>query len=302
VAAAVEGEVAAEAVEGVAVVKEEISKIGHLPALGAGLGFREPLRGDVFLHRSEIDWLEIVTDHFLDASSEKTQELDLLAAHFPLIPHALNLSLGSAEGLDDVYADKVAALINRLQPPWWSEHVSWTRAGGVNVGHLTPMPLTREALDALCRNVTAMQRRTDVPLILENISSLIILPGAEMTEPEFLTELTERTGCGLLLDVTNLYANSVNHGGDPVIFLDGLPLERIVQLHFVGGQWQNGVFVDSHAHATPVEVWALMDEVLARAPVKAVLLERDENLPDFSELSMELEKARRLGRKRNRWA
>ena len=272
------------------------------PALGAGLGFREPFLSDLFLHRGQVDWLEIVTDHYLDAAPEKARELDLLAAHFPLIPHGLNLSLGSAEGLDEEYADKVAALVNRLRPPWWSEHIAWTRAGGVSIGHLTPLPWTREALDVLCRNIAAMQRRTDIPLILENISYIVAMPGAEMTEAQFLSEVTERTGCGLLLDVTNLYANAVNHGGDPAAFLDALPLERVVQLHFVGGRWQDGVFVDSHSSPTPPEVWALMDEVLTRAPVKGVLLERDEDLPPFSELAAELERARSLGRQRGRWA
>ena len=274
---------------------------GQTPSLGAGLGFREPFLTDLFLSRDKVDWLEIVTDHFLDPAPEKARELELLAAHFPLIPHGLNLSLGSAEGLDDMYADKVAALVNRLRPPWWSEHIAWTRAGAVSLGHLTPLPFTREALSVLCRNIAAMQRRTDIPLILENISYMVALPGAEMTEAQFLTEVVERTGCGLLLDVTNLYANAVNHGGDPADVLDELPMERVMQLHFVGGRWQDGLFVDSHSQPTPPEVWALMDDVLARAPVKGVLLERDENLPPFSELAAELEQARRLGRQRGRW-
>jgi uncharacterized protein (UPF0276 family) len=273
-----------------------------LPTLGAGLGFREPLRGPLFLNRERVDWLEIVTDHFLDAAPETLQELEQLGAHFPLIPHGLDLSLGSAEGLDEVYADKVADFVNRLDPPWWSDHVAWTRAGGVSVGHLSSLPYTGEALDVLCRNIQDMQRRTAVPLILENISYVVAMPGAEMTEAQFLTEITERTGCGLLLDVTNVYANAVNHGGDPTVFLDALPLERVVQLHFVGGRWQGGIFVDSHSHPTPPEVWALMDEVLTRAPVKAVLLERDENLPDFAELAEELAQARQIGRRRQRWA
>ena len=273
----------------------------QLPRLGAGLGFREPLLGDLFLHRAQVDWLEVVTDHFLNPEPEKAQELELLAAHFPLIPHGLDLSLGSAEGLEDEYADMVAALVNRLRPPWWSEHIAWTRAGGVHLGYLTPLPFTREALTVLCRNIGAMQRRTDIPLILENISYVIALSGAEMTEAQFLTEVVERTGCGLLLDVTNLYANAVNHGGDPIAMLDALPMERVVQLHFVGGRWKEGVFVDSHSQPTPPEVWALMDEVLARAPVKGVLLERDENLPPFSELAAELQHARRLGQQRGRW-
>ena len=113
-------------------------------------------------------------------------------------------------------------------------------------------------------------------LILENISYTVALPFGEMTEAGFLREVLDRSDCGLLLDVTNLYANSVNHGFDAREFLDELPLERVVQLHFVGGHWDDGVWIDSHSAATPDEVWNLLEDVLARAPVKAALLERDE--------------------------
>jgi uncharacterized protein (UPF0276 family) len=256
---------------------------------------------DLFLNRTAVDFLEIVADHYLDAPAEKERELELLAGNFPIIPHAINLSLGSAEGIDQEYLAKLADLIDRLQPPWWSEHIAFTQAGGVEIGHLTPLPFTREAIDHFCRNVATVREAIAVPLILENISYTVNLPFAEMSEAQFLREILERTDCGLLLDVTNLYANSVNQRFDPRRFLDELPLERVVQLHFVGGHWHDGVWVDSHSTATPDAVWRLLEEVLQRAPVKGVLLERDENLPPFSELAGELELARTIGRRCGRW-
>lgn len=273
----------------------------ELPVLKAGLGFREPLRADLFRHRRDVDFLEIVADHYLDASPEKLRELELLRANFPLIPHGLSLSLGSAAGIDSKYLDKLAGLIDRLNPPWWSEHIAFTRGGDVEIGHLAPLPFTCEAIDAVCRNVAAVQRRVGAPLILENITWTVELPGAEMSEAAFLSEIVRRTDCGLLLDVTNLYVNSVNHQYDPREFLDALPLERIVQLHFVGGHWDDGVLVDSHSQATPAEVWNLLEEVLKRAPVRGVILERDENLPPFGELADELNRARGIGRRCGRW-
>jgi uncharacterized protein (UPF0276 family) len=275
--------------------------LSTLPPLGVGIGFREPFRADLFRQQAAVDFLEITADHYLDAAPAKERELDLLAAHFPLIPHALDLSLGSAEGLDPTYLRQLAALVRRLDPPWWSEHVALTRAGGIEIGHLTPLPFTREALDALCRNVAAAQAAIDAPLILENVAYLMPLPGAEMTEADFLAELVERTDCGLLLDVTNLHANAANHGYDAAAYLDRLPLERVVQLHFVGGHWERDVLIDSHSRPTPPDVWALLDAVLARAPVKGAVLERDENLPPFAELAGELEQARALGRSHGRW-
>ncbi|MBH8562345.1 DUF692 domain-containing protein [Nostoc sp. CENA67] len=273
----------------------------HLPTLGVGLGFREPFKSDLFLNRQQVDFLEIVAEHYLDAPVQKQQELELLASHFPIIPHAINLSLGSAEGLDTDYLRKLASLIKQLNPPWWSEHICFTKAGGVDIGHLSPLPYTKEAVEVLCRNIAEVRRWVDVPLILENITYMVTLPGAQMTEAQFLTEVVERSDCGLLLDVTNLHTNAMNYAYDVHDFLQQLPWERIVQLHFVGGHWHDGILIDSHSQSTPLEVWQLMDEVVGRASVKGIVLERDENLPPFAELTEELEKAREIGRSRGRW-
>jgi uncharacterized protein len=130
---------------------------------------------------------------------------------------------------------------------------------------------------------------------------MVTLPGAEMTEAQFLAEIVERADCGLLLDVTNLHTNAVNHGYNVHDFLQQIPIERVVQLHFVGGHWHDGVLIDSHSQSTPVEVWQLMDEVLAKVPVKGIVLERDENLPLFAELVGELQQAREIGRNYHLW-
>lgn len=275
----------------------------QLPTLGVGLGFREPFRGELFLRRGEVDFLEIIAEHYMDATPEKERELDLLAAHFTLIPHAINLSLGSAEGLDVTYLDKLARLVNRLNPPWWSEHVSFTRAGGVDIGHLSPLPFTGEAVEVVRRNVGEVRKRIGAPLILENVAYTAAVPGAsEMCEADFLAEVLERADCGLLLDVTNLHANALNHGYSVDDFLARVPCERIVQLHFVGGHWHDGVLIDSHSRPTPGEVWALIERVAERAPVKGMVLERDENLPPFAEVLAELERARLIGRRCGLWA
>ncbi|BAY61828.1 hypothetical protein NIES22_18950 [Calothrix brevissima NIES-22] len=275
--------------------------LSQLPTLGAGLGFRQPFKSDLFLNRQQVDFLEIVAEHYLDSPWHKQQELELLAAHFPIIPHAINLSLGSAEGLDVDYLRKLAALVKQLNPPWWSEHICFTQAGGVDIGHLSPLPYTQEAVEVVCRNIAEVRRWIDVPFIVENITYMVTLPGAEMTEAQFLAEIVERADCGLLLDVTNLHTNAVNHGYNVDDFLSQLPLERIVQLHFVGGHWHDGVLIDSHSQSTPVEVWQLMDRVVAQVPVKGIVLERDENLPLFSDLVGELQQAREIGRSHQRW-
>jgi uncharacterized protein len=280
---------------------EAATMIDRLPTLGVGLGFRTPFLADLFLNRGRVDFLEITADHYIDAPPEKRRELELLAAHFVLVPHALNLSLGGVEGLDPDYLASLGGLVRRLNPPWWSDHIALTRAGGVDIGHLAPLPFTREALDVLCANIDAARRRIGGLLILENITYIVALSNAEMDEAEFLAELLRRTGCGLLLDVTNLYINAVNHGYDPRAFLDDLPLERVVQLHLAGGHSHDGWLVDSHSRPTPPQVWALLEEVVARAPVKGIILERDEDLPPFGALLEELDRAREIGRRYRRW-
>jgi uncharacterized protein (UPF0276 family) len=275
--------------------------LSSIPKLGAGIGFRDQLKAELFQNRDKVDWLEITADHFMDASSEKDRELELLIQHFTLIPHGLNLSLGSAEGIDPAYVRKFAKIVERISPPYWSEHIAFTHAGGVEIGHLSPMPFTYEALDVLTKNINTAREYIDLPLILENITYIVEMP-SDMNEAKFLTELVNRTGCGLLLDVTNLYTNAVNHGYDLDAFLADAPLESVVQLHFTGGEYHGDILIDSHSSATPDEVWELLDKVVAISPVKGVLLERDEKIPPFSELEPELVRAREIGRKHGRWA
>ena len=266
----------------------------NLPKHGVGIGFREQFRADLFLHQAEIDFLEITADHYLDATAQKLEELELLRQHFPLIPHGLNLSLGSAEGVDEIYLEKLAALIEKLQPAWFSEHICFTKSGGIDIGHLAPLAFTRESLDVLKRNVGRVRQFIKTPLILENITYTVRFPFSEMDEAEFITELIEETDCGLLLDVTNLYINSINHGYDWRGFLEKLPSERIVQLHFVGSHRHGNLLIDGHADKTEDEIWNVFREVCVKSNVKGAILERDENFPPFAEILQELETARNL--------
>ena len=262
--------------------------------LGVGIGFREKFKSELFLHRDRVDFLEIIGDCYLNANGYLQEELELLAANFPLIPHFINLSLGSAEGIDLDYLTKVAKLVNSLNPKWWSEHLSFTQAGGIDIGHLSPLPYTKEAVNAVCGNINLVTSQIDAPLILENITYMVNIPGAEMSEAQFIYEICDRTNCGLLLDITNLYTNSINHHYNIAEFLTQLPLERVVQLHFAGGHWHDEILIDSHCSATPDPVWELMQEVVSQTQVQGVVLERDENIPTFIELARELDRAKTI--------
>jgi uncharacterized protein len=264
-----------------------------------GVGFREQFRADVFLHRDKIDFLEITADHYLDATPAKREELKLLKAHFPLVPHSLELSLGSAEGIDDEYLEKLAGLIEFVEPEWFSDHLCFTKSGGVKIGHLAPVPYTREAVRVFVKNINKVKSRIRTLLILENITYLVRFPSSEMSEAEFISRVLEETDCGLLLDVTNLYINAKNFDFDWRAFLDAIPRERIVQLHFVGSQRHGKRLIDAHADKTETEIWEVFREVCARADVRGATLERDENFPPFAEILEELEIARRASENLN---
>ncbi|MEQ2010524.1 MAG: DUF692 domain-containing protein [Limisphaerales bacterium] len=282
--------------------KTEITNLlANLPRLGAGLAYREPFRDELLQKQSEVDFVEIIGDHYLDAAPERMDELALLGEHFTLIPHFTNLSLGSAEGVDPVYLQKITHLIKRLNPPWWSEHIGFTRAGGVTLGHPAPLPFTMESVDVMTQNIITARRAIAAPLILENVCSPLLWPGAELSEPAFISEVLTSGGCGMLLDVTNLLTHSTNHGGSPADFLDQLPLDRVVQVHFSGGHETNGRLVESHAQPVSEAVWKLLDTVVARAPVRCICLERDDNLPPLPEVLWEVERARAIGRQHRRW-
>jgi uncharacterized protein (UPF0276 family) len=273
------------------------SKVQKRPRVG--VGFRERFRAEIFLNQEKIDFLEITTDHYLDAKASKIEELKLLKEHFPLIPHSLELSLGSAEGIDEEYLEKVAELVEFVQPEWFSDHLCFTRSGGVKIGHLAPVPYTKEAIKVFVKNIKKVKSRVKTPLILENITYLVRFQSSEMSEAGFIKAVLEETDCGLLLDVTNLYINSQNFGFDWRKFLDEIPPERIVQLHFVGSHQHGTRLIDAHADKTEEEIWQVFAEVSRRFDIKGAILERDENFPPFREILEELETARNILRNAN---
>lgn len=265
--------------------------VDALPFLGAGLGLRDELAAALVPHRDRIDFLEVVGEHFFDPTDDARRSLDALAERFPIVVHTIGLSLGSVEPPSDGDLDALARVVRSTRAPWFGDHLSYTRAGGVDVGHLAPLPRTEAALEAVARNVEIVRRRVSAPMLLENVAYLLD-PGGDVDEAEFLRLALERTGCALLLDLTNLHANAVNHDYDPYAWLERVPLERTVQVHVTGGHWRGDVLVDSHSSATPDEVWRLLEHVASRAPVRAVLLERDERIPPIEALLDELDRAR----------
>ncbi|WP_326587347.1 DUF692 domain-containing protein [Streptomyces sp. NBC_01294] len=256
--------------------------------LGVGIGWR-PEIAEAVERLPGLDWVEVVAENVCPGHLPEAL-LRLRERGTRVVPHGVSLGLGGADRPDP---EKLAALGERavaLGAPLVTEHIAFVRTSSpvLEAGHLLPVPRTRDALDVLCENVRIAQDALPVPLALENIAALFSWPGEELTEGQFLTELVERTGVRLLIDVANLHTNRVNRGEDPAAVLDGIPLEALAYVHVAGGVERGGVWHDTHAHPVPPVVLDLLAELRSRVDPPGVLLERDDDFPPEQELADEL--------------
>ncbi|MGH3717733.1 MAG: DUF692 domain-containing protein [Pseudonocardiaceae bacterium] len=258
-----------------------------LPELGVGIGWRPEIAG-VLTRLPGLRFTEVVAES-LSGGALPAPVAELRQRGVTVVPHGVRLSLGSAEDLDQHRVAHLARCAQVLDAPLVSEHIAFVRAGGTEAGHLLPVPRTRDALDVLVTNVLAAQAQLPVPLALEPIAALFEWPEDEMEEAAFLTELLERTGAWLLLDVANVYANATNRGDAPGALLARLPLERIAYVHVAGGAEDDGFYHDTHTDPVPGEVLALLGELCAVHRPPAVLLERDGHYPPEAQLRAELD-------------
>lgn len=252
-----------------------------------GVGYRHPLARWIESGPPGVDCLEITAEHFFSAEQDKV--LERLSRRFSLFVHGLGLSLGTPGPLDQDAVQQFARVVRLADPMWISEHVAFTRTAQVDLGHLNPVPPTREMVDIIADHARAVADICQKPILLENITSHVQLQG-ELQETDFLNMLCEKGGCGLLLDVTNLYINSRNYGFDPTRWLQQLAPDHIVQLHIVGYAKRGERYFDSHAEPIQPELIQLAQEVAAYAPVRAIVLERDEDIPQAAEMEIEISK------------
>ena len=258
----------------------------NLPA-GIGIGWRPEISG-VVAQLSGLGFCEVIAESVPALDDPHSWLPDLMALDVPIIPHGVGLSLGGAEPVTSQRISALTRCAETLHAPLVSEHIAFVRAGGVEAGHLLPVPRSREALDALTDNIRRTQDRLPVPLAVENIASLVEWPDDEYTDGEFLAELAERTGVYLLVDVANVYACAANRGSDPSSDLARLPLERIAYCHVAGGESDGELYHDTHTAPVTDDVLALVTQLAATGRAGAFLLERDGHYPPATELVDEL--------------
>ena len=268
-----------------------------LTAARVGIGWRPELAADLLAAPQSVDFVEVVAETCF-AQPAARREARAIAELWPVVPHGVKLSLGSADGIDLDKARKLGALARELQAPAISEHVALTRGGRREIGHLTALPFTREAVAVLARNVAAARRvLPDVPLLLENIAWTFRWPEDDIPEGDFYQEVVKATGCDLLLDVANLYANARNASVDPHEALLSYPLDRVAMVHVAGGALVDGFYEDTHAHRVPDPVFDLLEPLLARSGPLPIVLERDAQFPPFAELAAEVDRLRAIARR-----
>jgi uncharacterized protein (UPF0276 family) len=259
-----------------------------LPRLGLGLGWRPELAHLIDRHPS-LGFVELLAESF-DPWSPLPTVLELLRERgVKFVLHSISLSLGGATPPEPRRLEHVARLAELTGAVLVSDHVCFVRAGGLESGHLLPVPRTREMLDILEENVAIARATLSVPLALENIATLVEWPSPELDEATLLAELLRRTDALLLLDLANLHANARNHGWEPLGYLERLPLERLAYVHMAGGVERTGRYHDTHAHPLAREPLALLSALCERTSPPGVLLERDDHFPPDVELMAELQ-------------
>ena len=266
-----------------------------IPRIGVGIGWRREIAEEILRHKEHIDWCEIIAEHYINVTPDKLDQLSTLARTFPIVPHGIDLSIGTDQPIEPEYFDSLSTLVKRVDAPWFSDHLSFTRVEGYNMGQLTPLQFSAETVEIVVRKIKRIKETVAKPFLLENITYYFQFPGNEMSEPAFIRRVLEEADIGMLLDLCNVYINSVNHGYDPYQFLESIPLDRVVQLHIAGGTKHHTRWIDSHSASVNAEVFSLLEFVVSRAPVKGILLERDGNFPpSFQELVDDLAKARQI--------
>lgn len=263
------------------------------PIQGAGLGYRKELSKEFTLHRAEIDVVEILADQWF--GYDNPRRLREVADEFSTVTHGVGMSLAGAGRIPSDYLAEIRKVTEACGSSYYSEHLAMTHVPGADSGHLCPPVISEESLRVCIRNVDQVQEALGIPLAVENITYSFSLGAGHVEAASFFTELMAATGCFMLLDVANLYINSKNHSFDPLAYLDQLPTDRIVHVHLAGGLvTSTGQHIDSHSETIGEEIWRLAAAAAERCNPSAVIVERDDNFPDFEALVKEVATGREI--------
>ncbi len=275
-------------------MSESYAQRHGLKPLGAGIGLRRSFYETLPGTERTLDWVEIIPENFLSMGGLPQKALEACAERWTVLPHGVGLNIGGPDALDEDYVTRLAALVRRVDSPFFSDHLCYSRLGGVYLHDLLPLPFNEEAVEHVVPRVREVVDRVGRPFLLENPSYYAHMPGGTLAEADFLRQVSEQADCGLLLDVNNIYVNSQNHGYDPRAFVDALPLERVVQIHLAGHDRYPGVIIDTHGGPVCGDVWSLYRYVLERTGPVSTLMEWDQAIPSMEAVLDEADQARKV--------
>ena len=264
------------------------------PYLGYGLGLRpNHYQAVIDQQPKRVDWFECVTEDYLVDGGNPLYFLEKIREHYPMAMHGVTLSIGSADPVNTDYLHKLMRLAERIKPAWISDHLCWSGCEGIVLHDLLPLPQTEAVVKHVVEKVDQVQAFLGQRIVLENISSYCTYRMSEMPEWEFVSQVAERSDSLILLDINNIYVNSVNHGFDPYEYIANIPIERVQQFHLAGHVNCDTHIIDTHDDAIIDPVWALYEAAAKRfGPGVSTMIERDDNIPALEELLDELDQAK----------
>jgi uncharacterized protein len=266
--------------------------MGKPSPLGFGLGLRPVYYADILEGKPRVDWFEVISENFLVPGGRPLSMLERIRDSYPIVMHGVSMSIASTAPLDFSYLRALKALADRFEPTWISDHLCWTGVHGVNLHDLLPIPYTLEALNHIVERIKRIQDCLGRQIAFENVTTYVTFAESEMDEWTFVREVAERADCWLLLDVSNVFVSSFNHGFESLGYFDAIPTDRVIQLHLAGNTDASTHKIDTHDQPISEEVWSLYYDTCRRFGFISTMIERDANFPPFDELMAELDRAR----------
>ena len=270
-------------------------KFDHLPS-APGVGYKPQHFTDIMTNASPVEWLEVHAENYMGDGGRPLAQLRALSERFAISVHGVGLSIGGADPLDRDHLARLKKLVGWLHPASFSEHLAWSTHGAEFLNDLLPLPYTNETLARVASHIDQVQDTLGRQMLLENPSSYLAFAESTWSETDFLAEISRRTGCGLLLDVNNVFVSATNLGYSPQGYIDAYPLEKVGEIHLGGHDEDEDdhgkpLLIDSHGAEVVDPVWALLDYTLERSGPKPTLVEWDTDVPDWPVLAAEANRA-----------
>ena len=264
--------------------------------LGFGLGLRTDHFQHVLDEKPQVDWFEIISENFMVPGGKPKYFLHAIREHYPMVMHGVSLSIGSTDPLNKIYLNNLKNLADEVEPEWVSDHLCWTSINQVNSHDLLPLPYNKETLEHVVERIRMVQDYLGRPFLIENVSSYLTYKNSEVEEWDFLSEIVERADCGILLDINNIYVSARNHGFKPEDYVDAIDPGRVWQFHLAGHSDYGNYVIDTHDHDIADPVWELYRYALQRFGPVSTMIERDDNIPPFTDLYAEMDTARNIAK------